>query len=214
MHERFCFILVCCFAVAGGSLLGSRTDREESDSVLSATDRIGRGERDAQKQAVESVLADRKDLVEALCAVVDQKNAGTYSWEARVAGAYLLGELRAPEAVPSLSSAMVEVLREGSKVVRGLAPPYRSPLAVSNALIKIGRPAVPQMIENIEGSDDKTLVIGSLQVLNRAVGGKRHVLEVLSKLKARAKDEKKIERVEGALKYVREHFTEDEEPLY
>ena len=72
----------------------------------------------------------------------------------------------------------------------------------------------PAMIENIETSDNRILRIKSLDVLNHVLGGKRRVLELLTKLKVQAKDHPEIQRIESAIQRTQTHFKEDKEPLY
>ena len=54
----------------------------------------------------------------------------------------------------------------------------------------------------------------SLSVLNRAVGGKRRLLELLGKLEKRATDEQVRQRIAKAAAYVERLYKEDAEPLY
>ena len=89
---------------------------------------------------------------------------------------------------------------------------YATP--VWEALVKIGRPAVPAMIENIETSDNGILRKKSLDVLCHVLGGKRRVLELLTKLQARTKEQTGSQRIQAAIQHTQTHFKEDEEPLY
>ena len=157
----------------------------------------------------EAILRDRKLIVENLIALVEPANAKKHSSQTRAAAAFLLGELRAVEAVPVLSRAMPEVAdRVRSDFSRFDVPFW-------NALVKIGRPAVPVMIKNIETSDNRILRIDSLRVLDQVLGGKRRLLELLAKLEARAaKDKRKQRRIQAAAAWAKEYYKEAEEPLY
>lgn len=86
--------------------------------------------------------------------------------------------------------------------------PYRT------ALVKIGRPAVPAMIANIGQSDERTVFEPSLGVLNRVLGGKRRMLELLGKLQERATDPDVRRRLERTTAWAENYFVEDDEPLY
>ncbi|MHC4260118.1 MAG: HEAT repeat domain-containing protein [Planctomycetota bacterium] len=163
-------------------------------------------------QAVDSLLQGHQQTVQELISLVDPNNAQKYSEWRRRAAAYVLGEFRAVEAIPVLSRAAALPQEEEDLWYKDR---YHSPYWT--ALMKIGRPAVPALIENIEGSDDETLRMKSSDVLNHILGGKRRLLEPLTKLKVRAEEEqdkKRIERIEAALEYAQRHYKEDKEPLY
>jgi HEAT repeat protein len=162
-----------------------------------------------REQAVDSTLHDRSEIVRGLISFVDPVNAKKYSDETRCASAYLLGEFRAIEAVPVLSQVLVD--EPGPKDTFGIDR-YAAP--VWTALVRIGRPAVPAMVENIEASDDKILRKKSLGVLYHVLGGKRRVLELLTKLQGKTKDRSKVQRVQSAIQHIQAYFKEDEEPLY
>ncbi len=160
-------------------------------------------------QAVDSILQDRRSIINKLIPLIDPDNTKKYSGQTRCAAAYLLGMLRATEAVPVLSRALEN--EPGRRYISDISR-YDSP--VWTALVRIGRPAVPAMIENIETSDNRILREKSIDVLYHVLGGKRRVLELLTKLKARAEDRLIIEHIEAAIQYTKEHFKEDKEPLY
>jgi len=160
-------------------------------------------------QAVDSILQDRRSIVNKLIPLIDPANTKKYSDQTRCAAAYLLGMLRATEAVPVLSQALAN--EPGRKYISDIS---RYDVPVWTALVRIGRPAVPAMIENIETSDNRILRIKSIDVLNHVLGGKRRVLELLTRLKARAENPLIIEHIETAIQYTKEHFKEDKEPLY
>lgn len=160
-------------------------------------------------RTVDSILEDRRAIVDKLIPLIDPANAKKYSDQTRCAAAYLLGMLRANEAVPVLSRALA---KEPGRILACDISRYDAP--VWTALVTIGRPAVPAMIKNIETSDNKILRIKSLLVLSHVLGGKRRVLELLTKLKARAEDRLIIEHIEAAIQDIQAHFKEDKEPLY
>ncbi|NQT11737.1 MAG: hypothetical protein HQ582_03245 [Planctomycetes bacterium] len=147
--------------------------------------------------------------MEQLIPLIDPANAKEYSDETRCAAAYLLGKLRAVEAIPVLSRALAD--EPGRKMRHGISR-YDAP--VWSALVRIGRPAVPTMIENIETSDHRMLRIRSLGVLNHVLGGKRRLLELLAKLEKRTDDKETRRRLQECITRVREHYKETKEPLY
>lgn len=141
--------------------------------------------------------------------LIDPINAKKYNDQTRCAAAYLLGMLRATEAVSVLSRALTN---EPGRIVAFDISRYDAP--VWTALVRIGRPTVPAMIKNIETSDNKIFRKKSIDVLCHVLGGKRRVLELLTKLKARAEDWLIIEHIEAAIQHTQAHFKEDREPLY
>jgi len=159
--------------------------------------------------AVDAILHGRLTTVQKLIPLIDPANAAKYSDETRCAAAYLLGELRAVEAVPVLSKALVN--EPGPKMSSDL---NRYNVPALTALIKIGRPTVPTLIKNLETSNDQILRDKSLGVLIHVLGGKRRLLELLAKLEKRSNGEETRRRIEECITYVGDTFKESEKPLY
>ncbi len=201
-----CMICITLFlflpAMKGNKQSEEKEPMGQINGLLSQDSRI-------RDQAVDSILQDRRSIVNKLIPLIDPANTKKYSDQTRCAAAYLLGMLRATEAVPVLSRALAN--EPGRKLISDIS---RYDVPVWTALVRIGRPAVPAMIENIETSDNKILREKSIDVLNHVLGGKRRVLELLTKLKARAEDRQIIEHIEAAIQYTQAHFKEDKEPLY
>lgn len=194
------FLLTGVVAVAGG--------RRQEEVRTTVNDLLTVDEK-SRDHIVDELLQPRKILIEELIPIVDPANRDKYSDETKSAAGYALGELRAVEAVPRLAEALKY---EPEKRWLTRISRYDSPYVV--ALIKIGRPAVPAMIANIEQSDDHTIRARSLGVLNLVVGGKRRLLELLRKVGGRATDPEARERIQRAAVWAEERFVEDEEPLY
>ena len=75
------------------------------------------------------------------------------------------------------------------------------------------------MTENIKTSDDEILRDNSMDVLVHVLGGKRRLLELLTKLSDMAlaeqpPDKKASERFQKARSWADDHYKEDKEPLY
>jgi hypothetical protein len=194
---------IMLFAVTKGAIQQDKTKpMGHIEALLSQDSRT-------RYQAVDFILQERSAIIHELIFLVDPANAKQYNDGTRVAAAFLLGKFRAIEAVPVLSKALANEPEQGEKfdISRYDAP-------VWSALVRIGRPAVPAMIENIEISDNRILRKKSLDVLCHVLGGKRRVLELLTKLKVRAKDHPEIQRIEAAIQHSETHFKEDKEPLY
>lgn len=162
-----------------------------------------------RNQAVDAFLKDRKNSINDLIALVAQTGGKKYSDETRSAAAYLLGEMRAPEAVPALSRALANPLGPDFRLD---VSRYDAP--IFTALVKIGRPAVPAMIKNLEETDNANIRHNSIFVLSHVLGGKQHLLELLGKLKARTKDKAVAKRIEGVTEYVQKNIKETTPPLY
>jgi len=177
--------------------------------VSTQIERLRSEEPRTRDTTVDAILQDHSATVEQLIPLIDPANAKEYSDETRCAAAYLLGKLRAVEAIPVLSRALAD--EPGRKMRHGISR-YDAP--VWSALVRIGRPAVPTMIENIETSDHRMLRIRSLGVLNHVLGGKRRLLELLAKLEKRTDDKETRRRLQECITRVREHYKETKEPLY
>jgi len=160
-------------------------------------------------RATERFWEERRRLLRELCDIVDPKNADKHSNDSRLAACLLLGETRAPEATRTLALALENPPR---------IPASRHDLSwrdwgLLDALIRIGRPAVPEMIKNIRTSDNENVVETSVDVLWYVLGGKRHTLELIDKLIARETDEQVKKRLANARK-IAEARQEKKEPLY
>ncbi len=165
-------------------------------------------------QAAKAILQDRKSIIEQLSPLIDPANAKKYSDETRSAAAYLLGQYRAVEGVPVLAKALADPpgLKDSSDKSFYVEP-------VFNALVKIGREAVPGMIEIIETSDHAEQRKGSMFVLLHVLGGKRRLLETLTKLldrrlKERPMNQEVVRRIREAHTWAKSYFKDEEEPLY
>jgi HEAT repeat protein len=168
-------------------------------------------ERRVQNKAIQQILDDRLRTVNMLIEIVDQANAGKSSEDAGKAAAYVLGKLRAPEAVPVLSKALA---RPDPNLLRGLHMDVFVD-AEWAALVEIGRPAVPAMIKNITTSDDEGLRQRSLDVLVRVLEGKDNLIGLLNRLmeqKERSKKEK--DRLAQSIAWAQSHYVEREKPLF
>ena len=196
--------VVLVLGVAMGD--NSKNEEKENMSLIANLQSKNASTRD---DAVDAFLKDRKNSIDGLIALVAQTGDKKYSDETRSAAAYLLGEIRAVEAVRALSRASANPLGPmvGFDVSRYDAP-------IFTALVKIGRPAVPAMIKNLEETDNANIRHNSMFVLYHVLGGKQHLLELLGKLKARTKDKAVGKRIEGVTEHVQKNFKETTAPLY
>lgn len=195
-------------ALALSVAMGDNSKNEEKEN-MSPIAKLQSKNASMRDKAVDAFLKDRKNSINDLVALVAQTGGKKYSDETRSAAAYLLGEMRAPEAVPALSRASANPLgpMDSADTSRYDAP-------IFTALVKIGRPAVPAMIKNLEETDNAILRMRSTVVLYHVLGGKQHLLELLGKLKARTKDKAVAKRIEAVTVYVQKNFKETTAPLY
>lgn len=202
----FLSVLGSCTATTSRSSSGEQVTETTMQQIRDLTS----SERQIRDVAVDAILAERQTAVNQLMQVVKGEEGQEYSFATRAAATYVLGELRAVQAVDVLVRALAEeeaMPFERSDITRYDAPYF-------TALVKIGRPSVPAMIENIRTSDEDLLGKKSLDVLYHVLGGKRRVLELLEKLHARESDEQALRRLESASQWTSQHFTEREEPLF
>jgi len=162
-------LLVCAWALTALGLLAGEQNLQEHWRGM-----IVSPEGSDRMQAEKLFLEDRRATVSALLQVLDlpvRPDEPFYTGSPRNSAIKLLGELRAPEAVPALTQWLVP--RPGqSGVVDGLM--YLSPAGY--ALVKIGMPAVPAVVDILASvgvtSEDKGEYIHELR---GGVGYTRHV---------------------------------------
>ena len=200
-----CFAVIMSFCASGETNGSEVSGNEESFDELVRKFKVEKGR--IRGLAVDRLLERRKQRVQKLIAVFDPETGEEKKWETRAAAAWVLGEMRAPEAAEVLA----QNIDDGPDHTGDVS---RYDTAHTTALRKIGLPAVPALIENIENSDSPVLRGRSVRILGSILGGKRRVLELLDRLEKRASEEKKkVRRIREARKNVRT-WTEDEEPLY
>ncbi len=150
---------------------------------------------DAKIKKNYTFLEERKKRIKELIEIVDPASKKKYSRDNRSSAAYLLGELRAVEAVPVLAKSL-STANNPQRLFSYDVSPYDNP--IPGALIKIGRPAVLAMIQNMETSDDLSVRMNSKLVLYYTVGGNRRVLEILKRRLNEAEDPKIKTRLKRA----------------
>jgi hypothetical protein len=204
----------CLISVAYALTSGVEGDKEQS--VIPFDDLLAQDEQ-TRDRAVDKILEDRKSVIDRLIPIIDPANTARYRDETRCAAAYLLGEMRAVEAVPVLCKALADP--PGRMDSTDISRYYDAPVLV--ALVKLGRPAFPALIEIIETSDVPKARRNSMDVLLHVLGGKTRLLEVLGKLHERAVNENRppiiARRLAEAKKWAEGHYQYppgSEEPLY
>lgn len=159
-------------------------------------------------KAVDELLLERSVRIKALINILDPQRETDVTDATRCAAAYVLGELRATEAVSALSRALTARL---DKAIHLDISRYDAP--VFTALVKIGRPAIPQMLDNlISGSKDQRK--RSLDVINHVLGGKRRMLETLEKFRSSLSNKDEAQLIHESMLWTAKHYKESKEPLY
>ena len=205
----FLYVLTAVCLVAAGASVGADKPTEAHQKGLLVTDELRSKDSRIIARPVRRVLSNRSQTIKELIALIEPSKAAQHSERTRAAAAFLLGELRASEAAPILAKALANESYSGGRLD---TDPFDWP--VSTALIKIGRPSIPALIENLETSDDRIVMHKSIDVVYIVLGGERRFLELLGKLEKRATDEQVRQRIRKVSAHVESHFKEDVEPLY
>ena len=164
-------------------------------------------DQEIQNRTIDKILDDREKQVDMLIEIVKEMNEGKATQQAGKAAAYLLGEMRAQEAVQVLSIALKQPdLQSDFNRFRG---------AIFNALVSIGRPSIPPMITNITSSDDQLLRQNSMLVIGQVLGTKDNLIRLLNTLleqKERTQEEKN--RLKQSIEWAQSTIKESEKTLY
>ena len=148
-----------------------------------------------------------------LLEMIKPENKSRFTKETRMHVARLLGDLRWEDAAPYLVMGLGEP--EEPFVTSGVMSNF--PGECGGALSSIGRPAIPSLIEVVLQSDSELMRRKSLSVLNRILGGKRRLLELLAKLGDREQSAQARANLEEARKHIEDlwkHLKDEDEPLY
>jgi predicted DNA-binding ribbon-helix-helix protein len=160
---------------------------------------------------IDEIKAERKRQIDALLPLIDSANLKKYSPRTRAAAAYLLGEMRASEAVNLLAQRFAS---GNEPDLRSMYDMNRLDAPFWTALVEIGRPSVPALLDLVQKTDDKDIRFQTLMALDHILGGKAHVAETLAKLKAKAaadagaEAKEKVARLDAAISDLRVKFTE------
>lgn len=170
----------------------------EVDTRLSLIDKITSGKKELREESENTILENRKKLINDLIPIIDVKNAEKYDEKARASAAWLLGKLRAVEAVPVLAAALEKEPFDHPGEKQGI---HHYHACVFTALVKIGLPSIPSMIENLGTNSNRKVISDSLIVMSRSLGGKRRVFELLDGLVKKETDPEKKKKLEDVRKY-------------
>jgi len=150
-------------------------------------------------------IAEREDMVVALTKerfalqkeLIRQLNSPK-SKHHQISAAYLLGLYRMERAVRDLANVITleaEVRRQEKEWLWNQYP-------VVEALVRIGRPAIPAMLENIEAGKGEKITELSVKVI-RHVGTAAIAKMILEEAIAKEKDPTKMKNLRESLKYLK-----------
>jgi hypothetical protein len=157
-----------------------------------------------QSDAASILQRQRKDLISGLLSIVDNGDLQRSNSYAVVRAIDLLGEHRASEAVPSLVKLLLfQRVTEGGmpiEVGRGGGGLRVEPTPAVRALIRIGCPSIPLMLETIQQDNGDPATSSALTVL-LGVKGDEEVMRLLRKAQAESKTPQAKSNLEGAIDY-------------
>ena len=154
-----------------------------------------------------------KRICRELIALIEPARKEKLPEAARAAVAHVLGELRCAEAAEALAAGLGHgpfpepFFSSGSHF-------WRFAVCCGIALTRIGRPAVPALIGNLEKPANSKCLYSSLTVLHHVLGGKRRLLELIVKLQKRAADAATLKNLAEARRITQRMPDAPAEPLY
>jgi PBS lyase HEAT-like repeat len=190
---------VLCFVSAF-----SQTDLPENIDAVTAKEIIA-SVRATQLEDFENIAGKLKNerlaLGTSLIAVLADRRALNLT---RCAAAYYLGELRLQNAAPALLANLTLKFDASHIIVKHLIQIDILGNPAADALVKIGAPAVPNLIQNLEANDDTDIRRLSLGALCRIEGDKGVVRFRLETQAAAESDFQKQARLQQCLKMLAE----------
>lgn len=145
---------VGAFAFGEGKMKTGATNAIPQLASLKAEERL---------KLLDKTVNDRYSLQSELIAQLDASK----SKEVTFSAAFLLGIYRMEDSVPTLAKI---ITMESDVMLHASAEPRWDQYPIVEALIRIGNPAVPEMIKNIETSKDKKVRELSARVIKYVMG--------------------------------------------
>jgi len=152
---------------------------------------------DARLNATVKLDTQRTETIQKLIAIADSTN----SPDIKVFAVVVLGEYRAVEAVPVLLKNLDWDWSRGGIVLSGNEDWAVRLWPVSSALEKIGVPAVPALMDQIEGTDDAKMIGKCVSICEKIEGADVAQFRLQKALKTET-DAQKRARLETALKAI------------
>jgi hypothetical protein len=183
-----------CIILTGVAVLAvDQTNMKiQADANTALIGQMGALNDEERIELVEQLIKERIHMERNLIRQLDNSKTK----QAKFAVAFLLGYYRMEKSVPHLSK-LITLEAQGTKQKReNLWDRY----PVVEALIRIGNPAIPEMIRNIETSEDNKVRELSARVI-RYVEGAEIGRIVIEKAIEKQTDPRRKARLEAALKY-------------
>ena len=191
------YVVLCCLMVGIGTLAfgGKRTGNESP--FIRSIPKLASLKSDERMRLLEQVSGEFADVKSGLISQLDESDPKAVIFSV----AFLLGTFREEQSVHHLSKFIA------IKSDRPLLPDRRMPIwgdyPVVEALISIGNRAIPEMLKNIESSDDEKVRELSAKVI-RYVDGPEIAKFRLEKAIERQSDPAKKARLTAAMESIKE----------
>jgi hypothetical protein len=185
--------------------IGLAAAAEEKPSEHSAAERLLSQEGGQLEEAQSELLAARAKLIADLSGIIRDHENQRHRTAAVHSAMFILGEMRAPEAAEVLAEyiGFPQVLPPGRGILvipGGMGRRWRP---AAEALIKIGAPCVPAVVDKLAHTDNSDEGEACLAVLD-ALRKRDSVSQVLEKAIARERDAKRRSRLEAGLSLLSE----------
>lgn len=173
--------------------VSAQTDNTPIDAIISTN-------RDTRLRAATELDDQRRQLVKKLIVILNSTNADSVKLEAVV----VLGEYRAVEAIPILVQHFEWDDAAPRVGFNSLWIEERDELGypVDNALVNIGMPAIPALLDKIMETDD-VKIAGKCVTICQYIEGLEATRFRLQGLLQKETDTKKKERIQAALDYLK-----------
>lgn len=191
-----CNLFVCLFVVGLGTFaLGEKNMGKQAVEKKGSIPRlVSLGNKERMK-LLEQLSQERVNVLAALVSQLDSANPK----EVNISIAFLLGVNRMEQAASHLS----RLITLEADIVEHSREPLWGRYPVVEALIRIGNPAIPEMIKNIEVSDDEKVRELSTRVI-RYIDGPEIAKVRLEKAMKKQSDEVKKAKLQHALESIRQ----------
>jgi len=196
-------LLVSLFLLVAGSSYGQRSPSQAQEPLSheTALASLGSTNRDVRVSAVDAFRVERTRMATRLLDIIN----GTNSDAAKVDAVIVVGQNRLIEAVPSLVKHLelddVYPRLGGGDSFTPRALSLESGPRVSDALMRIGEPAIPSLLDRIAESDDTNAIARCVQVCYRIEGRDMTQLR-LQLLKSLATDQQMRGRIGSAITFL------------
>ncbi len=202
-NVRTAELLVSLFLLVVASSYGQRSPAQAqgSQSHDIALASLGSTNRDARVSAVDALNSERRQMATRLLDIINGTNSGA----AKVDAVIVVGRNRFTEAIPSLVHHFelddVYPPLSGGSTFTPRALSLESGPKVSDALMHIGEPAIPALLDRLAESEDTNVIARCVRVCYRIEGGDMTQVR-LQQLKNLATDQQMKARIGSAITFL------------